>query len=85
MANLQALLRVATNVIATQNDYPLVLELRGTRHRILLHRWKQTTLIVMAKNSIAEAQVSAKVREAAELLRTVLITGSNLQDSWGIR
>ena len=85
LANLQALLRVATNVMATQNDYPLSLEIRGRRDRMILHRWKQTTLIVVAKNSVDEAEISQKVRKTAALLRTVLVTGSNLQDSWSIR
>ncbi len=85
LANLQALLRVATNIMASQNDLPLSMEIKGVKNRIILSRFERTTFIVACRNNIDERLTNVKVEEAAQLLKTVLVIGSNIRDVWKIR
>uniref|UniRef100_A0A6V3TZI3 Uncharacterized protein n=1 Tax=Lotharella globosa TaxID=91324 RepID=A0A6V3TZI3_9EUKA len=85
LANLQALLRVATNIMASQNDLPLSMEIKGLKNRVIISRIERTTFIVACRNSIDERDTNLKVEATAQLLKTVLVIGSNIQDVWKIR
>eukprot|EP00468_Gymnochlora_sp_CCMP2014_P004574 CAMPEP_0167760432 /NCGR_PEP_ID=MMETSP0110_2-20121227/11586_1 /TAXON_ID=629695 /ORGANISM="Gymnochlora sp., Strain CCMP2014" /LENGTH=192 /DNA_ID=CAMNT_0007646949 /DNA_START=269 /DNA_END=847 /DNA_ORIENTATION=- len=85
LANLQALLRVATNIMASQNDLPLSMEIKGHRNRVIISRIERTTFIVACRNSIDERLTNVQVEETAQLIRTVLVIGSNIKDVWKIR
>mmetsp|Transcript_27182 Transcript_27182/g.48046 ORF Transcript_27182/g.48046 Transcript_27182/m.48046 type:complete len:244 (-) Transcript_27182:27-758(-) len=85
LANLQALLRVATNIMASQNDQPLSMEIKGVKNRIIISRIERTTFIVACRNSVDERLTNLQVEATAQLLKTVLVIGSNIQDVWKIR
>lgn len=80
LANIQALLSVATDIMTAKNDTPLKLIMRGARSTVVLMRVERTNLVVMCKNNVRQDRWEADIDKAALLLQKVLEVTSNLQD-----
>jgi len=84
LANIQALLGVATDIMTAKNDLPVRLTLKSERNTVFLIRLEGTSLVVVTKNSVKHDLYEPEIDNAAKLLRQVLIMSSNLQDAWHI-
>eukprot|EP00954_Amorphochlora_amoebiformis_P029770 1393645-Amorphochlora_amoeboformis.AAC.2 len=71
--------------MASQNDVPQSMEIKGAKNRVIISRIERTTFIVACRNSIDERRTNLQVEATAQLLKTVLVIGSNIQDVWKIR
>jgi hypothetical protein len=79
LANHQALLNVATDLMAAQNDVPLSLTLKARKTTLFVQRIERATLVVVYKNSVDIAALQKEIDKTAHLLRKVLVMASNLK------
>jgi hypothetical protein len=79
LANHQALLNVAQDLMAAQNDIPLAITLKSRRTTLFLQRIERSTMVVVYKNSVDANQTQKEIERTAQLLRKVLVMASNLK------
>lgn len=82
LANVQALMGMAQDVMAQKQDVPQQMTFRGARTTIHLVRLRESNLVVVSKNSISPELCQRSIDKAAKLLLKVISMASNLQDSW---
>jgi len=80
MANHQALLGAATDIMASKNDITLGITLKGARTTTVLRRIERASLLVLYSNAVNSARSDAEINKAARILSRVLNMLSNLQD-----
>jgi len=79
LANHQALLNVANDIFATQNDAMASVTLKSRQTTLLLQRVEHCSLVVIYKNNVDEATCLKTIERTSRLLRQVLVLSSNLQ------
>jgi len=81
LANLQAYLRVATDIMAGPDDRPMKMDIKGAKNRLVLSRITGATLIVACDNSETveeNLETDEEVQHAEKLLSTVLNTAAHI-------
>jgi hypothetical protein len=79
LANHQALMGVATDLMGAQNDTANSVILRSRRTTLILLRVERASLIVVFKNSVDATVCLAKIEKTADIVRRVLAMASNLK------
>jgi len=81
LANHQAPLSVASDIMAAQNDVTLSIILKSRRTTLVLQRIEKSSLVVVFKNSVDPQICLKEIDRTANLLRQVLVMASNLKTS----
>lgn len=80
LANHQALLGKATDIMSSQNDVPLFMTIKGPRTTVCLQRIRRSSLIVIYKNGISADSITKIISSTAALLGKVLSVAASLKD-----
>jgi len=80
LANHQALLGAATDLMATKNDVSLSVTLKGARSTIIMRRIERCSLVVLYNNNVNTVRCDNEINKSARLLQRILNMLSNLQD-----
>jgi predicted regulator of Ras-like GTPase activity (Roadblock/LC7/MglB family) len=81
LANHQALLQVANDIMTAKDDAPTSITMRGKATTLILQRIERQTMLVIYKNSAEEHLCLAAIDKSSKLLKSILHVASNLQDS----
>jgi len=76
LANHQALVGCAHEIMAVQSDLPLQIVLTSKETSLVLHRIERASLVVVYHKS---SDCRADIEHTAQLLKKVLVMASNLQ------
>jgi hypothetical protein len=79
LANQQALMGIATDLMGARNDTPQSIVLRSRRSTLVLLRVERASLIVVFKNSVDASLCMKQIEKTAELVKKVLVVASNLK------
>eukprot|EP00455_Lapot_gusevi_P041811 TRINITY_DN4890_c0_g5_i1.p1 TRINITY_DN4890_c0_g5~~TRINITY_DN4890_c0_g5_i1.p1 ORF type:complete len:250 (+),score=51.87 TRINITY_DN4890_c0_g5_i1:139-888(+) len=82
LANLQALLGLATDLMYLKNDVPLSITMHSRRSRLVIRKVERSILVVVCKTSANQKKCDEVISKAARLTQRILILVSNLQDVW---
>jgi len=85
LANHQALLGVSTDIMASKNDVPLSIVLKGEKKTTVLRRIERSSLIVQYSNTVNPVLCDQDIDKAVKLLQRVLNMLSSLQDMIHVR
>ena len=80
LANLQALLGLATDIMTVVDDSHCTISLEGSpgTTRVVVWRVERSTLIVLCSKSVSQTKLQAAISEAVSMLTKVLAVVSNL-------
>jgi len=83
LANIQAFLNVASDVMAAKHDLLYQIILKSDRTSVTLVKILEGThLVVVSKTNTKHELFEGEIDAAAKLLQKVLVMSSNLQDQW---